>query len=206
MRKIVFNRRRLIFFWGIATCAFLAGIIVWHGYTLILLRQTSIIKKYETAKELGPVIEEYETSNSSFKIRAQLRQELKFLPGSYIKFQSAVINENSWQDILTVYDEDSNPIPREQMRFINENVGYFFIRSFHAVTTNKGQTWTIYDLSKEASYKCSFMLIDEVKMNADGTGEMIVYAHDDEKKNIPKIHTSDFGQRWTVEKTLLPCP
>lgn len=202
MRGIVLNRRRLLLFLGIAACAFLVGTIVWYCYTFILTRQDPVVKEFETSKELvGPLIDEYETTNQSFKIRVQLRQELKFLPGSYNKFQSARMNENSWTDIITVYDEDSYPIPREQIRFVNENIGYFFIRSFYAVTTNKGQTWSIYNLSKDPSYKCPFMLIDEVKINADGTGEITVYAHDSEKKNIPKIHTSNYGQNWTVEKT-----
>jgi hypothetical protein len=195
MRKIKsLGRKKILLFCFIGGFTFLAGITIWFVLSFIM-------------EGKSPVVEEWETANQTFKIRVERRKELfVFLPGSFYKFQSAPLHENLWSEIVTAYEKDSYRIPRDQIRFVNENVGYFFIHSTYAVTVNKGQTWSIYDLKKDVSYKCQYTRIDDVKMSADGIGEIIIYANYKDRKTTPKIHTSDYGQHWTVEETFQRCP
>ena len=84
---------------------------------------------------MGPVNESWDTSNNVFRIRVERHAKVNtFVGGAYYVFQSAPPGSDSWQKILAFRHDDPNPIPRDQVRFVNAQVAFVFTRWMYAVT------------------------------------------------------------------------
>src|SRR5205809_6977236 len=92
---------------------------------------------------IGPIAETWETTNGSFRIRVDRHNEENggFVPGAYYVFRSAPVGSEAWRDIMTFRHDDPNPIPRDQVRFLNDRVGFVFMGWMYAVTSDSGATW-----------------------------------------------------------------
>src|SRR5688572_6011242 len=80
---------------------------------------------YVVNTQSGAVLEQWETTNGAFKIRIRRRPELlNFLPRYYYDFESQVGGEKRWRSITTLLLDDPVPVLRNQVRFLNDDIGY----------------------------------------------------------------------------------
>jgi hypothetical protein len=159
--------------------------------------------KLASSPRMGNVAESWETSNQTFKLRVDRHAEGgSFGPvaGAYYVFRAAPSGSDSWHDIMTFRHDDPVPIPRDQVRFVNDRVGYIFMGWMYAVTTDGGVTWSVWnaqtDLPQWAC--CNYRLIGSVKVEPDGTGTMILNPIPQRQSEVPQLHTNDFGRHWNL--------
>jgi hypothetical protein len=152
---------------------------------------------------MGKVSETWETTNKIFKIRVTRRTEENggFVAGAYYVFQSAVAGSDEWKDIMVFRHDDPNPIPREQIQFVDNLVGYIFMGWVYAITTDGGQTWFVWDAKRDLPNWecCNYSLIKEVNLAHDGTGTMMLNTIPGRQGEVPKLYTRDYGRHWNVK-------
>jgi hypothetical protein len=149
---------------------------------------------------MGAVSETWETSNQTFRLRIDRRDENVWTSGAYYVFQSAPAGSDSWREIMVFRHDDPNPIPRDQVRFLNEQVGFVFMGWMYAVTTNGGASWSTWNAERDLPrWLCrNYRLIAAVNMQADGTGTMILNVITERQGEVPQLHTKDFGKHWNL--------
>ena len=148
---------------------------------------------------MGAIAETWETSNGSFKIRVDRHfEENGVVTGAYYVFRSLPAGSDAWHDIMTFRHDDPNPIPRDQVRFLNDRVGFVFMGWMFAVTTDSGATWSVWDSARDLPnwQCCNYGLITDVQLNADGTGTMTLRPIQDRRGEVPQLRTKDFGRHW----------
>ncbi|MGH9932195.1 MAG: hypothetical protein ACREA9_23585 [Pyrinomonadaceae bacterium] len=150
----------------------------------------------------GKVFEQWETANTTFRVRATAyREKALIIPGAYYVFQSAPIGSEKWQEIMTLKFDDPIPIPREQIRFVNERTAYAFMGEKYAVTIDGGDTWKLWNAESELRDRIHVhsRSIKSVNIAADGTGSMKLYENPFEQGPQPTLHTKDYGRHWQLE-------
>jgi len=150
---------------------------------------------------MGGVVESWETSNQTFKLRVDShKEEGGFGPvsGDYYVFRSAPSVSDAWHDIMTFRHDDPVPIPRDQVRFVNDRVGYVFMGWMYAVTTDGGATWSVWNAEKDLPTWdcCNYRLIGSVNIEAGGTGTMALNPIPQRQGEVPRLSTKDFGRHW----------
>lgn len=148
---------------------------------------------------IGPIVESWETSNQTFRIHVDARQETNaFLPGAYYVFRSASAGSDDWHDIMTFRHDDLVAIPRDQIRFLNDHVGFVFMGWMYAVTTDGGVNWSVWDAGKHLPnwQCCNYGLINDVHLEADGTGQMSLDPILKRSGEVPALQTKDYGRHW----------
>lgn len=147
------------------------------------------------------VIEAWETTNNSFKVSvtAYAEEHGGFVPGAYYVFRSARIGSENWQEIMTFRHDDPVPIPRDQVRFVNEQIGYVFMVYNYGVTTDAGATWFVWDITSGLpDWQHNRAYIKDVRIASDGTGTMKLN-HILQRPEVLELHTKDYGRHWSVE-------
>ncbi len=149
----------------------------------------------------GDVIETWEASNNNFKIRVTAYDEKGSYPapgGAYYVFKSSLGSSDQWNYIMTFRHDDPVAIPRNQIRFVNEQIGYVFMGWLYAVTTDGGRTWSVWDASKNPTLTktYNYNLIGEVSVAPNGTGKMVLKLAGNAQQ---ELETKDYGQHWTGE-------
>lgn len=141
-------------------------------------------------------IERWETTNNRFKIRVIAHpEEGGFVGGAYYVFQSTGTDNDNWHEIMIVHHDDPVKIPREQIRFVSDRVGYVFMLYNYAVTLDDGITWSVwYAPSDLPQWRDTRANIENVQILPDGTGTMSLRTSTDEK--APELYTSDYGKHW----------
>jgi len=153
---------------------------------------------------MGDVTESFETSNHTFKLRVERHAEvggfMAVLNGAYYVFRAASVGSDNWHDIMTFRHDDPNPIPRDQVRFVNERVGFVFMGWLYAASTDGGATWTVWNAKRDLPNRqcCSYQTIANVELNADGSGTMTLSPIEERPGEVPQLHTNDFGRHWSV--------
>lgn len=147
----------------------------------------------------GKIIETWEATNGSFKVRISAYDEQGSYPapgGAYYIFQSAIKGSDSWNEIITFRHDDPVAIPRDHIHFVNEQVGYVFMGWLYAVTTDAGRTWSVWDASKDPalSKTYNYNLIREVSISANGIGRILLNLTGDTEE---ELKTEDYGRHWT---------
>ncbi|HEX5874163.1 MAG TPA: hypothetical protein VFY60_05895 [Pyrinomonadaceae bacterium] len=151
--------------------------------------------------------DEREIANKSFRIRiAAYKERGVSLPGVYFSFQSATIQSEKWQDLLTVKGDEPVAIRPEQLGFVNNHIGYGFIGSHYIVTTNGGANWSIWDGenhlprgAKRQEYNLS-PYIESIELQTDGTGFMTLYPYYKDRARGPRLVTADYGLNWSLKE------
>jgi hypothetical protein len=148
---------------------------------------------------IGQLVDTWETTNSTFKIRVNKYTEKNggFNPGAYYVFQAAKKDQADWVDIMVFRHDDPVDIPRDQVRFINDQIGYVFMGWLYAVTTDGGGTWFVWDAEKElrGQLRANYALISDVRIETDGTGTMILNPITQQQNRV-ELRTKDYGQHW----------
>jgi len=150
---------------------------------------------------MGPVNESWDTSNNVFRIRVERHAEVNtFVGGAYYVFQSAPTGSDSWQKILTFRHDDPQPIPRDQVRFVNDQVAFVFMGWMYAVTKDGGDSWSVWNAEKDLPKWdcCNYGLIATVNIDVSGTGTMILDPIPQRQGEVRQLHTKDFGQHWNL--------
>ena len=148
----------------------------------------------------GELVQTWESTDSPFKIRINMHIErggfMPALGGAYYVFQSAQLGSDEWREIMTFRHDDPNPIPADQVRFVNDKIAYVYMGWMYAVTTDSGISWNIWDGQKSlGNIKCCpYGFIQSVRMEPDGTGKMTLDSH--AEPDTTKLTTRDFGQHW----------
>ena len=149
----------------------------------------------------GDVIEKWETSNDALRIRVTASNEKGTAPapgGGYYVFESSPLGVDRWQEIMTFRHDDPVPIPRNQVRFVTRQVAYIFMGWLYAVTIDGGQSWSVWDASKndQLSKSYNYDMIREVNISPDGSGKMTLNLTGNKRE---ELSTKDYGSHWTSE-------
>lgn len=146
----------------------------------------------------GQAVETWETSNKTFKVRVTTRTEKAQvgLPGTFYIFQSAPAGSDDWREVMMFRHDDDPEIPRDQVRFVNDQVGYLFMGWMYAVTTDGGRTWSVWDAARELpQWRTNYRLIKDVSLQADGSGTMSLNELDPQPGHAELV-TADYGRHW----------
>jgi len=152
----------------------------------------------------GGVIESWETANNTFRVRVTVygegNSQQVYQNGAHYTFASAPAGSDHWVEFFVPYLTRREPIARDHIRFVNDNVGYVFWKQWYLVTTNSGRTWTSWNspkyLSNPADVQCCE--IENVNISADGKGLMEVHAPNGQGKTMIELVTQDYGQHWAT--------
>jgi hypothetical protein len=164
---------------------FIAVMLAWVSYYFVLNGK-------------GVVLEQWETSNGTFRIRVQRRPELfDFLPRYNYIFQSQSRGSTRWSNITTLRFDDPLAIPRDQVRFLNSDIGYLFMISTYAVTTDAGEHWFVFNVRTDPPLgkKDSYLTIRDLRVEVDGTGTMALYSKVSAEGEF-ELRTKDYGRHW----------
>lgn len=147
----------------------------------------------------GKVIETWTTANDIFKIRVDKRPEENggFIAGAYFVFQASPKEQNNWVEIMVSRHDDPIDIPRQQVRFVSDYVGYVFMDYKMAITTDGGLTWSVWDAIKNLpDWKVTRAVIQDVQIETSGKGIMKLASFTSHKP--PGLYTEDYGKTWQI--------
>jgi hypothetical protein len=147
----------------------------------------------------GRVVDTWEYANNYFRLRITAYDEKGVYPapsGGYYVFESSQADIENWQTIMTFRHDDPVKIRSDQVRFVNEQVGYVFMGWLYAVTTDGGRTWSVWDASKDPvlSRTYNYDLIRQVSISPDGNGHMDLNLTGNKEE---QLRTQDYGRHWT---------
>ncbi len=157
-----------------------------------------VVFGYACNSQDNVTLDRWETSNSALAIRVTEYEE-KHFPLSKFRyvFEGKSAKAGEWTEIMSTINDDDVPIPRDQIRFINNQAAYIFMSDKYAITTNGGTTWFIWrakDGLSKMEYPGQF-LIKEVTVNEDGQGILILAASVSDTPRA-QFQTDDFGHSW----------
>jgi photosystem II stability/assembly factor-like uncharacterized protein len=93
---------------------------------------------------------------------------------------------------------DDRPIPKDQVQFINNQIGYVYMNSFYAVTTNGGQTWSVWNAVEALpGWNKSYLYIQDVDISPSGKGTLKLLPFTSGQAG-PTLHTDNHGQQWSL--------
>lgn len=145
------------------------------------------------------VIESWETGNQHLKIRVRSYSENLHLlyGGAYYVYESS--RNGEWSEIMTIKQDDLLPIDKSGVKFVNEDICYFYSGSRFAVTTDAGDTWYLWNGQEHVYVDKQIVngVIKHVEIRRDGQGEMIVWVFSPNNNDCQMILTSDYGRSWT---------
>ena len=165
--------------------------------TLLGSAGCELISKPQQGKKVNEV---WETSNKAFKIRITSYAEENggFVPGAYYVFQSASVDSAKWQEVLTIRNDDPVPIPKDQVRFMNDAIAYFFMVYKYAVTTDGGRTWFVGNIVTDLpNWQQNRPSIKDIRIAPDGSGTMELSSSTNQEAR--PLYTRDYGRHWGTE-------
>jgi hypothetical protein len=175
------------------SCFFL--LLAWAFHPLIFF----MIAMTDGPPRRGNPLDSWQTTNNHFKIKiTAYDEEGAYLSGTYYGFSSSKADEDEWQEFLVIRHDDRPDVSRDQIRFVNDRVGYVFIGGQFAASTDAGATWSIWDAKTELVNK-KYGPIKDVQMTEEGMGEMIISPIEKEEEEI-KLKSSNYGREWRVSK------
>ena len=149
----------------------------------------------------GKVIENWQVGNDAFDVRVDAYSEkgVGFVWGAFYVFTAKSRDTGTWHEVMKFRHDDPVPIPREQIRFVTDKIGFIFMGWMYAVTTDAGHNWSVWDAQSDlANWQCcNYGLINEVSLQPNGTGKMVLHPIDRRRGEVPKLCTTDFGRHWT---------
>jgi hypothetical protein len=150
----------------------------------------------------GGAFEKWQTENKTFKVRVTAYEEKgAMVNGGYYVFESAAQGSSDWREIVTFRHDDQPNIHKDQVHFVNDQVGYLFMGWTFAVTTNSGAGWSVWDAEKDLPnwQCCNYGLIRDVQLSVDGVGTMTLNPIPQRRGEVPELHTRDYGRHWAAE-------
>lgn len=154
------------------------------------------------AQGRGEILEKWQAENKTFKIRVSSYKETQAnVNGAYYRFESASLGSDDWREIVTFRHDDQPKIPSEQIRFLNDDIGYLFMGWMYAVTSDAGRSWSVWTAERDLPgwRCCNYRLIRDVKITNDGSGIMLLNPIPGRPGEVPELRTSDFGRHWHAD-------
>lgn len=142
--------------------------------------------------------EAWETARRKFKIRVTEYKEKNpvHLTHFFYVFESSGEASGNWHEIMDVKNDDDLPLPREQIRFVNDQTGYVFLNQKYAVSTDGGGAWKVWEATpKNLSKLHDPGYIKNVYIELNGSGTMTLEALIDEQ--VEGLHCLHQGL-WTA--------
>jgi len=123
--------------------------------------------------------------------------------GVYYAFEYLDERYGEWYGIFTFQQPDQVPIPRRHIRSVSEQVSFIFMGWMYAVTTDGGQTWSLWDAEYDLPmwHGRDYDFIKDVKIEPDGSGIMKVGPLFHHAREVDELYTKDYGQTWSVYLT-----
>ncbi|MFH1421103.1 MAG: hypothetical protein ABIH42_00065 [Planctomycetota bacterium] len=113
-----------------------------------------------------------------------------FVPGAYYDFCFKKTGDNLRIKIATFRHDDPITIPRNQIHTLDDNITYFFIGWLFGVTSNGGNTWHLWNATKEIeNFRENYGFIQAVEINCNGAGSMAT-------NTGIKLYTNNYGISW----------
>ncbi len=150
----------------------------------------------------GAVLEKWQTENKIFRVTVTSYEEKGAnVNGAYYLFESAVLGSNHSREIVTFRHDDQPKIPTDQVRFVNDQVGYLFMGWIYAATTDGGANWSVWDARRDLPnwHCCNYGLIRDVIITESGSGVMRLNPIQGRPGEVPELRTSDYGRGWQAE-------
>ena len=152
----------------------------------------------------GKAFDQWDSTSRPFTIRIiAYEEEGRSFSASrpYYIFQSNALGPEDWREIMTIQDESRPEIPKEQVRFVNEQIAYVFMGTKCAVTTDGGRTWFVWDTGKTLpkTILSNHRIIKQVSIAANGSGTMELEAERQSQGEMPELRTTDYGYHWNLE-------
>lgn len=146
------------------------------------------------------IIETSEISGPAFKVRItkyELGGDVE-PKGMYYAFESVLAESDSADMVFIIQQNQPVDIPRQQVQFINAQVGYVFMGWIYAVTADGGKTWQKWDAERELPnwQCCDTGLIQKVDVGLDGIGSMTLKPNPQRPEEVLTLRTTDYGQHW----------
>lgn len=152
----------------------------------------------------GASYEAWEQANRTFKVRATAYYEVGvFMPGAYFAFESSPEGADEWEEFAVFKVDDEDPIPRESVRFVKEDVAYVHMRDAYVVTVDGGRCWTRWEpLIAPPGGQEVHWSIERVNVGPDGKGSASLQRYDERVKERVSlvVRTEDYGLRWGVHQ------
>ena len=149
------------------------------------------------------MIEGWETHNSKFSVRVERRADLYGFMSYWYVFRSAPNGAVAWHEVTRQLHGEPVALPKKQIRFVGEDVGYLFFQLKYAVTTDGGQTWSVFDFGNNSSFKpenLDYSRIADVEIKADGIGQLTMFKYDPTHGQSILFFTKDYGKHWNLER------
>jgi hypothetical protein len=144
------------------------------------------------------VLNNWETSNSTFAIRVRESQEKRFPLAKFCyMFESHRHDSNDWNRVIETCTDDEIAIPRDWVRFVSDQTAYIFTVDKYAITMNGGNTWVVWEAAQaeiNAEHPGSWF-IKEVQVTYDGSGTLVLASRTNTHLT-KELHTNDFGHSW----------
>ena len=102
--------------------------------------------------------------------------------------------------IFSVRLDNKVNVGGEQAQFINDKICYLFLAGKYAVTTDGGDSWSVWDAERDyGNCLCdNCYCIQDVKLLPDATGIMKVKLVSEDK--VVELQTKDFGKHWSLNE------
>jgi hypothetical protein len=155
---------------------------------------------HSQSKRTKKINERWATSNRTFSVRVTAYAEDNggFVAGAYYVFESAAVGSSDWREIMEFRHDDPVPIPRNQVRFVTDQIGYLFMVYKYAVTTDGGRTWSVWYISRDLPrWRERRAAIKEVRVESNGAGIMELQPFEGWQTQTPKLYTKDYGRHWS---------
>lgn len=169
------------------------------GLMLFVLAVVGGCQIYDRSNR-GTVNEQWHSESKRFRIRVTAYEETGAnVNGAYYLFETAPSESDHWREIMTFRHDDDPKIPVDQVRYVNDEVGYVFMGWMYAVTTDAGTTWSVWSAEKDLPdwQCCNYKLISDVTIGCDGRGVMRLNPIEGRRGEVAQLRTNDFGRRWT---------
>ncbi|HXM51493.1 MAG TPA: hypothetical protein VN956_26865 [Pyrinomonadaceae bacterium] len=150
----------------------------------------------------GAVLEKWQTENKTFQVRVTSYEEKDAnVNGAAYRFESSLSGSNDWHEIVTFRHDDQPKIPTDQVRFVNDQIGYLFMGWIYAVTIDGGASWSVWDANHDLpNWRCcNYKLIADVTVGKDGSGVMRLNPIQNRYGEVQELHTNDYGRHWQAE-------
>lgn len=150
----------------------------------------------------GDTVEAWETVKGNFKIRVTEYKEKNpvHLTHFFYVFESSDAASGEWHEIVEVKNDDDVPLPRDQMRFVNDRIAYVFMNEKYAVSTDGGKVWKVWEVTPKNLPQLQIRgHIKNAHIELDGSGQLTLDALIDGKINELTLYTHDYGQHWNAK-------
>lgn len=150
----------------------------------------------------GEIVEQWENSMHGLRVRVTEYKEKRpvYLMHFFYVFESYGVVSSDWQEIMYVKNDDDIPLPRDQIRILNDQIAYVFMNEKYAVTTDSGRSWNVWKaIPKNLPKLETTANIKDVQIKIDGTGSMHLDSLLNGQVTTLSVSTKDHGRRWNLE-------